>query len=45
MLSAPDIKFEPPQQKIYRFHDYAIALVAGDPYAQRRRNRRMQKTT
>jgi len=34
MLSAPDIKFEPPQQKLYRFHSHAIALVAGDPYAQ-----------
>jgi hypothetical protein len=34
MLSAPDIKFEPPQQKIYRFHQSAVALVAGDPYAQ-----------
>lgn len=34
MLSAPDIKFEPPQQKIYWFHKYAVALVAGDPYAQ-----------
>jgi 20S proteasome alpha/beta subunit len=34
MLSAPDIKFEPPQQKIFMFHDRAVALVAGDPYAQ-----------
>jgi hypothetical protein len=34
MLSAPDIKFEPPQQKIFGFHERAVALVAGDPYAQ-----------
>lgn len=34
MLSAPDIKFEPPQMKIYRFSDKVIALIAGDPYAQ-----------
>jgi len=34
MLSAHDIKFEPPQQKIYYFHERAIALTAGDPYAQ-----------
>ena len=34
MLSAPDIKFEPPQRKIYQFHPYAVALVAGDPYVQ-----------
>ena len=34
MLSAPDIKFEPPQRKIYLFHPYAVALVAGDPYVQ-----------
>jgi hypothetical protein len=34
MLSAPDIKFEPPQKKLYGFHDNAIALVAGDPYTQ-----------
>lgn len=34
MLSAHDIKFEPPQQKIYQFDKRAIALTAGDPYAQ-----------
>jgi hypothetical protein len=34
MLSAPDIKFEPPQRKLYQFHQNAVALVAGDPYAQ-----------
>lgn len=34
MLSAHDIKFEPPQKKIYGFHEKAIALTAGDPYAQ-----------
>jgi hypothetical protein len=34
MLSAPDIKFEPPQRKIYQFHQNAVALIAGDPYAQ-----------
>ena len=35
MLSAPDIKFEPPQSKIYSFGENVIALLAGDPYAQR----------
>ena len=34
MLSAPDIKFEPPQSKIYSFGKNVIALLAGDPYAQ-----------
>lgn len=34
MLSAPDIKFEPPQLKIFQFTAGVVALVAGDPYAQ-----------
>lgn len=38
MLSGEDIQFEPPQTKIYTFPPLpgvaAIALVAGDPYAQ-----------
>ncbi len=35
MLSAPDIKFEPPQMKIYQFSDSNfVALVSGDPSAQ-----------
>lgn len=38
MLSGEDIQFEPPQLKIYSFSHVsrvsAIALVAGDPYAQ-----------
>lgn len=34
MISAPDIKFEPDQMKIYRFNEGVIALVAGDPYLQ-----------
>lgn len=34
MLSAPDIKFEPPQMKIYQFTPNIVALCAGDPYAQ-----------
>ena len=34
MLSAPDIKFEPPQRKLYPFNENTVALVAGDPYAQ-----------
>lgn len=34
MLSAADIKFEPPQMKIYRITKNIVALVAGDPSAQ-----------
>ena len=34
MLSAPDLKYEPPQKKIYHFYPWVAALVAGDPYAQ-----------
>ena len=34
MISAPDIKFEPPQMKIFQFTPDVIALVAGDPYVQ-----------
>lgn len=34
MLSAPDIKFEPPQMKIFQFFSWCVALIAGDPFAQ-----------
>lgn len=34
MLSAPDLKYEPPQTKNYNFFPWVSALVAGDPYAQ-----------
>ncbi len=34
MLSASDVKFEPPQMKLFQFSDHVVALVAGDPYAQ-----------
>lgn len=34
MLSSSDIKFEPPQMKIFRITPKIVALVAGDPSAQ-----------
>lgn len=34
MISAPDLKFEPPQSKVYGFATWVVALIAGDPYIQ-----------
>jgi hypothetical protein len=34
MISAPDLKFEPPQSKVYSFAPWVVALIAGDPYVQ-----------